>query len=174
MEIKILEKNECEKFYGEILEMLIAGDDEFVPPLSARNSTTQKNLKGSEKKPNGILSYFEEMKKQRIMVATEENKLIAFLSFRENFINEKITEDDTPNIYISTLIVHPEGRGRRLTQTMYSILFDTYKDVNIFTRTWSTNAAHIRILSKFSFETLCTIENDRGKGIDTVYFVKRL
>ena len=28
-------------------------------------------------------------------------------------------------------------------------------------------------ISKFDFETLCTLKNDRGEGIDTVYFLKR-
>jgi len=56
---------------------------------------------------------------------------------------------------------------------MYKILFKEYENANIFTRTWSTNIAHIKILSKFNFETLCVLKNHRGVGIDTVYFVKR-
>ena len=55
---------------------------------------------------------------------------------------------------------------------MYASLFEEYKDVNIFTRTWSTNMAHIKILSKFDFEKMSVIENDRGEGIDKVYFKK--
>lgn len=172
MEIKILSKEQHEKYYDEILKLLIAGDEEFVPPLSARSSTTQAKFVGGERSKDGILSYFEEMKKQRILVATEEDKLIAFVSYKENFTNDKIGVADLPNIYLSTLIVSPEGRGHGLTQKMYDILFDTYKDRNIFTRTWSTNAAHIRILSKFDFKTLCVLKNDRGIGIDTVYFKK--
>ena len=173
MEIRILAEEEKSKYYDEILKMLYNGDEEFVPPLSARSSTTQKDLSKTEKTDDGILKYFEEMKKQKIMIAEENDVLLAFVSYRENYVNNEIKEEDTPNIYLSTLIVKPEGRGKRLTQTMYDILFKTYEKVNIFTRTWSTNAAHIRILSKFSFDTLCTLENDRGAGIDTVYFVKR-
>jgi len=43
MKIEILSREEQVNYYDEILEMLIMGDEEFVPPLSARNSTTQKD-----------------------------------------------------------------------------------------------------------------------------------
>ncbi len=173
MNIELLEYQHQAKYYDEILDMLIAGDDEFVPPLSARRSTTEADLNAVQKQSDGILSYFEELKKQRLMVATENNKLVAFVSFKENYTNDEIKEEDVPNIYLSTLIVKPEGRGKGLTQKMYQSLFKEYENVNIFTRTWSTNAAHIKILSKFDFDTLCVLENHRGAGIDTVYFVKR-
>ena len=169
MKIEILSREEQVNYYDEILEMLIMGDEEFVPPLSARNSATQKDLSSGEKTTNGILEYFEGMKQQRIMVATEEGKLLAFVSFRENYTNDEIGEGDLPNIYLSTLIVRRKG----LTQQMYGILFKEYEHMNIFTRTWSTNAAHIRILSKFEFETLHVLKDHRGAGIDTIYFVKR-
>lgn len=173
MEIKILSEEEKEKYYDEILKMLKDGDEDFVPPLSARFSTTQKDFCIAERSIEGILNYFEEMKKQKIMVATEEENLLGFVSFKENYTNSEIKEENTPNIYISTLIVKKEARGKRLTQTMYENLFKTYEKRKIFTRTWSTNNAHIRILSKFDFNELCRIENDRGAGIDTIYFVKK-
>ena len=44
---------------------------------------------------------------------------------------------------------------------MYDHLFHTlYPQCSIYTRTWSTNAPHSRILSKFSFEELARLEND--------------
>ena len=172
MEIIILDKNEGARYHNAILEMLFSSDGDFVPPLSARNSAMQTDLNSSEKIEGGIINYFEEIKKHEIMVATENEKVIAFVAFRKNFINEKISEEELPNIYISTLIVRPEGRGKGITQKMYAYLFKRYETVNFFTRTWSTNIAHIRILSKFNFEKICVIENDRGKGVDTVYFKK--
>lgn len=173
MEIKITDRQEQSRYYDEILKLLSASDEEFVPPLSARCSTTQKDLSQKEKTGQGVLQYFENMKEQRIMVATEADKLLAFVSFREDYTNEEISEKDFPNIYISTLIVSPEGRGKRLAQSMYKVLFEKYKSANIFTRTWSANTAHIAILSKLQFETLKVLKDHRGKGIDTVYFVKR-
>ena len=48
MEIKILKETEKSIFYDEIFSMLKAADEEFVPPLSSRGSTTQKNFKGNK------------------------------------------------------------------------------------------------------------------------------
>ncbi|MBQ6895033.1 MAG: GNAT family N-acetyltransferase [Clostridia bacterium] len=153
--------------------MMIAGDKDFIPPLSSRSSTTQKDLTSSQGSIDGLKSYFEEMKKQRFMVCLDGEILVSFVYFKENFTNDKIFKEDLPNIYLSTLIMRPEYRGQKVTQTLYENLFNIYKDSGIFTRTWSTNAAHIRILSKFDFETIATVENDRGEGIDTIYFAKR-
>lgn len=173
MVIQILSQDEQAVYYDEILEMLYAGDKDFVPPLSARSSTTQSDLTSSSSNEDGVRLYFNEMKKQRFLVATEGETLLAFVSFKENYTNSAIDENLLPNIYISTLIVKPEARGKHLTQTMYDMLFKAFADRNILTRTWSTNAAHIRILSKFDFKTLSILENDRGQGIDTIYFIKR-
>ena len=174
MNIWILKDEEIEQYGDEIYEMLVEGDKEFVPPLSSRTSTTQSGFTvKKESSADGIRSYFNEMKKQKIMVAVDNDKLLAFVSFRENHTCPEIDSSQSPNIYLSTLIVKPEGRGKRPTQTMYEKLFAENADKNIFTRTWSTNAAHIRILSKFSFETYKVLKNDRGEGIDTVYFVKK-
>lgn len=172
MGIEILAKDEQEKYYNDILDMLIDADDEFVPPLSSRSSTTQADLSSTKKLNDGVINYFEGLKKQRFLVSTENGKLIAFVSFKENFVNEKIDDNELPNIYISTLLVSPDSRGKGFTRKMYEILFNEYENANVFTRTWSTNLAHIKILSKFNFEIMCVLKNDRGNGIDTVYFKK--
>ena len=119
-----------------------------------------------------IITYFEELKNQRFTVACDGEELLAFVSFKENLVSDVIGKDELPNIYISTLIVRPKARGTGLTYKMYENLFDAYKNSNIFTRTWSANASHIKILSRFGFEVFKTIKNDRGEGIDTVYFRK--
>lgn len=173
MEYKLLTQIEQEKYYEQIFEMMIAGDNDFIPPLSARSSTTQKDLTASQGSIEGLKSYFEEMKKQRFMVCLDGEILVSFVSFKENFTNDKIHDEDLPNIYLSTLIMRPEYRGQKVTQTLYGTLFDIYKDSGVFTRTWSTNVPHIKILSKFDFETIATLKDDRGEGIDTIYFAKR-
>ena len=173
MEILFLNGNETGKYYGEMLEMLKEADEEFLPPLSARTSTTQKNLYSGEKNDEGILNYFEGMKKQSFVLACEEDRLLAFVSYRENYVCDEIDESNLPDIYISTLIVGSQARGKGITYKMYEKLFEKYSGINIFTRTWSTNNAHIKILSKFGFEEFKVLKNHRGRGVDTVYYKKK-
>ena len=58
MEIRILEKNEQESIYVDAYNMLEAADNEFVPPLSSRSSSTQhdfsKTVENQEYKVNLI------------------------------------------------------------------------------------------------------------------------
>ena len=49
MEIRILDKTEQQNIYTDAYTMLAAADDEFVPPLSSRSSSTQRDLSGNEK-----------------------------------------------------------------------------------------------------------------------------
>jgi ribosomal protein S18 acetylase RimI-like enzyme len=132
----------------------------------------QKNLESL--KGNGDVSeYFEEMMKHKILGFIENNKIIGFVSFRENYLNDVITSQSLPNIYLSTLILSPSARGMGLTQKAYAHLFnELYPKYNVYTRTWSTNFAHVKILGRFDFTEFFRIKNDRGESIDTVYFEK--
>lgn len=173
MEIFIKDVSEIPEHHSEIIEMLKAGDNDFFPPLSQRSSITQTNLSGDINVGGSIMKYFEEMKTEKIVFAVEEGNLLAFVTYLENIKNSRIGEEELPNIYISTLLAKPECRGRGITRQMYELLFEEYKSSNIFTRTWSTNFAHIKILDKFGFAEHLRIKDDRAPGVDTVYFVKR-
>jgi ribosomal protein S18 acetylase RimI-like enzyme len=152
--------------------MLTAADRDFVPPLSARFSPSQTAF-GSTPLERGVACYFEDMYREQMLGAFEGDTLLGFVTFMED-LDSPYFEGHLPNIYICTLLVKPEARGKHLTGSMYHRLFDElYPRHNLFTRTWSTNAAHIAILSKFGFSEIARIENDRGEGIDTVYFAKR-
>ena len=175
MEFIVLSEEQKQKYRDDILSILTMADGEFVPPLSRRRSTTQSDLSGNlEEGSVGILSYLLQMLKQEIMIAVSEGVTLGFVSYRENYVTDVIGESELPNIYVSTLIVTPAARGRGLTRSMYSHLFDTlYAGYSVFTRTWSTNFAHFKILESFGFDVLKKIENDRGEGIDTVYFKRK-
>ena len=172
MEICILEKEQQQSIYEQAYQLLAAADEEFVPPLSSRSSSTQRDLSKTIQNSDGIRQYFEQLKMQRSAAAFEENTLIAFVSYKENYTCEEISSGELPNIYISTLVVSPKARGKGVTKALYSRLFSEYEHVNIFTRTWSTNIAHIKILEAYGFEVIKVLENDRGPGIHTIYFKK--
>ena len=173
MEFRLLTEKEKSVYKNQLIDMLTLSDNEFVPPLSKRSSTTQADLSPTEKSGGGVSCYFAEMSKQNILCAFTEEEILGFVSFRENYISDVISEDELPNIYVSTLILSPKARGRGLSTEMYSYLFDTlYPESAVFTRTWSTNTAHTKILSKFGFSEMLRKHNERGEGIDTVYYKK--
>lgn len=175
MYLKILDFDDKKHYESDIIKILTESDKDFVPPLSARKSTLDKKFDKGFSDVGGIHSYFEEMKKQEILATFEDGKIIGFVSYRLNFVSEDIPETELPNIYVSTLVLGKEARGKGLTKKMYAYLFsDLYADRNVFTRTWSTNYAHTKILSDFGFSELYRKENDRGAGIDTVYYKKKI
>lgn len=172
MQLILLDNARKERYREDILSMLRAADRDFIPPLSARFSPSQTDFHSTPLEA-GVHTYFEDMRRESMLGAFEGDTLLGFVTFVENLTNAHISADALPNLYICTLLVKPEARGRNLTRVMYSHLFDTLFPTHaLFTRTWSTNAAHIRILESFGFTLSERIENDRAPGIDTVYFCK--
>lgn len=172
MEFRVLNDTEKNQYREELLEILSINDKNFIPPLSQRSSTTQANLLGDDNKAD-ILPYFNKMLEQNVLAMFWEEKLIGFVSYIENYLSDVIGSETHPNIYLSTLAMRPESRGMGATKKAYTYLFfDRYPHCNIYTRTWSTNGPHIHILGGFGFCELKRIPNDRGEGIDTVYFCK--
>ena len=172
MEFILLNEKQKEFYSKDIIDLMRLSDKEFVPPLSARSSTLQKKLSG-EVGSGDVTAYFNEMIKQKVLGFIENGRLLGFVSFKENFVSEVISQSTLPNIYLSTLVLSKEARGQRLTQRAYDYLFNQlYADYNVYTRTWSTNVAHIKILDKFEFSEFYRLKNDRGENIDKVYFEK--
>ena len=170
MYFKLLSNDDKIIYKNEILDMMKVSDKDFVPPLSARNSTLQKDLTSFKTSTGGIEKYYAEMESQEILGVFDDD-LIGFVSFRIDYVCDVIDDSFKPNIYLSTLILKPETRGKGITRLLYDYLFNTlYPTRNIFTRTWSTNIAHTKILFGFGFSELSRKINDRGEGIDTVYY----
>ena len=161
-----------EKQQKEILELLTLADREFIPPLSSRNDTLQTDFSSSENDASGIpQAYFEKILTQKFILATKKGKTLGFMSFVPD---RHIPEISLPEShYISTVIVHPDFRRKGITKRFYTELMQKFSSKNISTRTWSTNNAHLSLLKKIGFfEALC-IKDDRGDGIDTVYYYKK-
>lgn len=161
-----------ELYYEALLELLVLCDNDFLPPLSARTGTTQKNFASGGDNAAKPVAYCREIMAQPGFLVTENGRLAALLSFRKNYTCSAIAEDTFPNAYISTIVVHPDFRGRGIAKQLYHALMETYPKDRIFTRTWSTNASQMNILPKMQFCELERIPNDRGDGIDTVYFCR--
>ncbi len=169
MDMVFLDEQVKRDWQNQIFALCRNSDREFVPPLSQRSSTTQGSLAGGGE--NGIEIYCTEVLRQPVLACIEGDKLLGFVSFKENYIPEHYPNAKLPNIYVSTLILSSESRGRGLTKKLYTHLFtEKFPDRSIYTRTWSTNAAHLKILGHFGFSEILCIPNHRGIGIDTVYY----
>ena len=159
----------------DIWELLKAADKEFIPPLSARNSTRQNRLKpAADEVQSEPWSYYEQLMEQCFILAEEENKVVGFFSYIPEYAvrypvkGETVTAD-----YISTIIVNPQFRNRRLTRSMYELFLAMPGAELVATRTWSQNHAHIHILESLGFTLAERIPDDRGEGIDTVYYQRK-
>ena len=115
-------------------------------------------------------AYFNNLMNQEIIVAIENGELVGFMSFKFNYVCDYIKEEFLPNVYVSTVIVNPKFRGKGITKLFYKFINNNFQDYHIFTRTWSTNIGHLKILQTLNFEQIVSIKNDRGVGIDTVYY----
>lgn len=162
---------------ANVWAMLVEADHSFVPPLSARSSTTQSVLDSAGGgSATGPQPYFHALQDQYFILAHTKNQqhsLAGFMSFRPAY---PLPIDDAQTRYnhVTTVLVRPEARGFGITSSMYDTLFSYAKTTGhgISTRTWSTNIAHITLLEKLGFHLTHRIIDDRGDGIDTVYFVK--
>jgi len=157
-----------------VWNLLVLADREFVPPLSSRNSTQQTSFheKDSAIFTNQPYAYFETLRAQNFIIAVANQTIVGFLSYIPDYTlpimynNEELTAN-----YVSTIIVDPVFRGQGITQMLYRELMK--KNFSIATRTWSTNTAHISILQKLNFTNILSILDDRGPGIDTIYFYRK-
>ncbi|MCR4608246.1 MAG: GNAT family N-acetyltransferase [Eubacterium sp.] len=191
----IYTKNLQDEYIPGVKKLLFDADHEFVPPLSARQSTTQKNLSGGIAKTTGDEttkgtsketvevvapkateetgpeSYFLGMIQQAFIIAVEDGEICGFMTFIPDH-KVAIEGDDVVCDYISTIVVSPEKRKRGITTNMYKTLFRERSGKNFVTRTWSLNKTHISLLNKLGFKLVMKLKNDRGEGIDTVYYGK--
>jgi ribosomal protein S18 acetylase RimI-like enzyme len=159
--------------YGdEIRRLLAAADEEFVPPLSAREGTTQTEGL-SEQRNDALNEYYEQCIDQSFILAHGGETVYGFLSFRQGYDIEELGQY-TPSTYVSTIIVDPtarrEGHARAMYRELLTNLPAEIRDQYVTTRTWSTNDRHLSLLDDLGFELLKRVKDDRGDGIDTVYY----
>ena len=170
LEFKLFDRHLKEKYGKDVYKLLSDSDKEFFPPLSERVSTMQSDLK-ADGKSLGIDNYFNAMMSQDGLGVFIDGNLCGYISFLHNYANEEIKGVVVPNIYVSTLILSPQCRGKGVTKQAYNYLFNVlFPACSIYTRTWSSNYAHIKILLDLNFSQILLMKIDRGNGIDTVYF----
>lgn len=161
----------------DIFDILCECDDEFYPKLSSRNSTSQQELKKQpDSEGDKPYTYFEDMIKQEFIVVYDNERIIAFMTFKKNYVCEA-TREIGPSIYVSTVCVRKSYRHQGILHQLYDELEKVTGELKynfIFTRTWSLNQAQIHSLLKHGYQKIKVNKDERGEGIDTVYFGKRI
>ncbi|OLO42862.1 hypothetical protein BTR23_02355 [Alkalihalophilus pseudofirmus] len=159
----------------QVWDLLCECDREFIPPLSARNSSYQGVLSGTTATDELPTAYYKEMLGQLFLVAEYQENIIGFMTFKHNYECEELKKV-LPNNYITTICVNKDIRNKGITKKFYHFmenkLPEEYRLPYITTRTWNANVAHIRVLEKLGFKVEETLLNHRGEGIDTIYFSK--
>ena len=166
MELKIFEQITQPEYLQQLYHLLVLADREFVPPLSARSSTTQQSLQGGS--GNGVEDYFQEMKTQAFVLALDGQRIAGFMSFR--FDHQCEYSPQGANLYASTSVVHPDYRGQGLMTGFYTAMLKGYPERTLFTRTWAENIPHLRVLEKLGVTQTALLPDHRGPGIHTVYY----
>lgn len=168
--VGIIEKDSYKK---DIYDLMVLCDQDFVPPLSARNSSSQKDLTSYTMSETGPITYFNEMIQQHFVLAFDQDKVVGFMTFKPNF--DCLDYKDT--IYATTSIVHPDYRGNHFLSKFYDTLEhqlpEGIRKDYVTLRTWSGNEKQFYMLEKRGYKQIKVLKNDRGEGIDTVYFAKK-
>ena len=172
MELKYFETVADCSYADDIQALLALADKEFIPPLSARGSSTQQNLTCTDAVSAGANAYYRTISTQPVIVATENGRCYGFMAFKKDYVCEYYHK--TPNLYASTCVVHPDARGKGLMRGFYQEMIDLFPHCSIYTRTWHTNISHLKVLEKLGFSLLIRLPDHRGPGMDTVYFVREV
>jgi ribosomal protein S18 acetylase RimI-like enzyme len=156
----------------EIRRLLREASDEFVPPLAGREGTTQSD--DLDDTDGGDLdAYYRQCLAQTFVVARVDGSLAGFLSFRHDYSHEAL-DGYCPANYVSTIIVDRAHRRQGIATRLYRALLTDLPSAlelpYVATRTWSTNDSHLSLLDELGFERIETVPDDRGEGIDTVYY----
>ena len=166
-----------------VWRILIDCDDDFLPPLSARSGTYERGDASLSDIPHdscaaeGPRAYFEDLEDQGLLVALLDSRVIGFLSFIPGFERPELASC-SPSIYMTTGCVTGEYRGRGIMALLVSCLIDEicpgteYRFLT--TRTWLINTASINHLESLGFSVVRTVRDDRGKGIDTLYYAREV
>lgn len=166
----------------QIWDILCECDREFYPPLSARNSSVQKDLRtenpSEEDRSVTPTVYFDEMIQQYFILAFDDKgEMTGYMTFKKDYICDAL-QSFGKSLYITTICVRKDYRRQHVMNSLYDCMESEVTKFcgcpRISTRTWSENDAHMHGLAQRGYKLLCRLENDRGPGVDTVYYGREI
>lgn len=143
--------------WKEFVDFVKEADTEFVPPLLDRAEFVHQ-LK------NGL--------NNRALIAVDtNNEFVAAAMYQTDHCG------DEDSVYLTFFRVVPNHRNLGIGFWFRQLLLKHLKAKgfkSLVTRTWSSNSEMIRLIEKTGFYPTKVIKNDRGPGIDTLYFEREL
>ncbi|ADI74349.1 GCN5-related N-acetyltransferase [Methanohalobium evestigatum Z-7303] len=139
-------------------------NDEFFPPLDKREKSIDKRIQQTILNTNSAY----------LIAESETENNFCFIAGLIGFEKYWKSEDDA---YINFLAVHPEYRGMGLSSKLEKQLELKLKQDGILyinVCTWSTNKPVLNFYEKMNYRINSVLKNDRGNGIDTIYYYKCL
>ncbi|WP_135304891.1 GNAT family N-acetyltransferase [Haloarcula amylovorans] len=159
-----------------ITRLLELVDEEFVPPLTSEKRSSVSRAPG-EGGATDISGYIDRCLDRPMIGAFDDGRLVGFCSF-ERLEDSDALDEFTPTNHVEIIAVDEPHRGRGLATQMYQLLLTdlppTWQAPSVSTKTWNTNDAHIAVLENLGFEEVARLAEDRGAGIDTLYFARRV
>jgi len=160
---------------ASIRQLLVEVDNEFVPPLSCRSDTTNKGF-AAVSGCNGPDEYVRQTLSRPCLVAFRDDQFAGFMALLPRHHDPYLNIGDLC-IYVVTVATRRQYRGQGVARQLYEALFGLapeFASPFVATRTWNTNASHIALLEKLGFQQVNRLRDDRGCGIDTLYFARSL
>ncbi|GAB3021401.1 GNAT family N-acetyltransferase [Natronobiforma cellulositropha] len=157
-----------------IERLLTAADNSFVPPLSS-DARAAIARSGDEGDATSIADYLDACLARPMVAAFDGDTLVGFASFHR-CDDHPTLEPYTPTTHVDVLVVAESHRNCGVATRLYHSLLEelprTLETPFVSTKTWSTNHAHLAILERLAFTCVGRVPDDRGPGIDTVYYAR--
>lgn len=150
--------------YHRIYRFMKLVNDDFTPPLDEREKNIQERIQNTLYKPDsGYLILESQTMDSNIFI-------IGIIGFDKYWKNEM-------DAYINFLAIHPEYRGLGLSSILVKkveskLKYEGIQHINVCT--WSTNKPVLNFYEKRNFQVNQVLKNDRGYGLDTIYYYKCL
>ncbi|WP_316670181.1 GNAT family N-acetyltransferase [uncultured Propionibacterium sp.] len=150
----------------QLHRIIEASDRDFFPPLSWRTGTGETQW---ATRPQGedVEPYFTSLMRQTTIITVQRDSTIAgFCAYQYPYRWRERTY-----LYISTAIVLPAFRGRRITSHFLApiALAAMRHRSPILAKTWSSNHRSVGALRRWARQ-IEHIADDRAPGVDTLYW----
>ena len=179
----------------EIKEESIRAKNELDKEIKERRAEIQRNerrieqkeanidrkLEAVEKREAGFAAKEEEINREKEEVARLHEERVQELERISGLTSEQAKEyllktiEDDVKIDTAKLIKEMESKAKEEAgKKAKEYVEESSRYTVMALRTWSTNKAQLHLMEKMDFHCETRLKNDRGEGIDTLYFVKEI